>query len=105
MKLDSDTKEIMTRLIRDKIFIRRNKSIDISAFLEDDRKLNLWELESCIRACARFLNHINSNYRLTLGGTVEYCEIRNIPVGSKQFIEELEFIIHFMRVIVDDEIS
>lgn len=95
-------------------------SIDISKFVGDDKTIDMWLLEVATRLSIRFLDNVCSvssyptkdiakwvseNRPVGLGimGLADYYMIREIPYGSDQALEELEFILSFMKGIAEDE--
>lgn len=95
-------------------------SIDISKFLDDENTIDLWLLEVATRYSIRFLDDVVSvssyptdeiskwaidNRPVGLGvmGIADYYLKRGIAYGSKKALEELEFILSFMKSISEDE--
>ena len=108
MKLDNDTKNVMRILIEEKFFIPRTRSIDISKFLDVDRKIDLWLLEVAVRSTSKFLQHIyggSTKFCIPTTGLLEYCEKRKISFGSPLMQDEFNFFSDFIDKIVEDEIS
>jgi len=108
MKLDNDTKNVMRILIEEKFFIPRTRSIDISKFLDVDRKIDLWLLEVAVRSTSKFLQHIyagSTKFCIPTIGLLDYCNKREIKFGSPQMQEEFNFFSDFIDKIVEDEIS
>ena len=108
MKLDNDTKNVMRILIEEKFFIPRTRSIDISKFLDVDKKIDLWLLEVAVRSTSKFLQHIyagSTKFCIPTVGLYDYCTKRGIEFDSPQMQEEFNFFSDFIDKIVEDEIS
>jgi hypothetical protein len=108
MKLDNDTKNVMRILIEDKFFIPHFRSIDISKFLDVDRKIDLWLLEVAIRFTSKFLQHMRSGstkFCIPTVGLYDYCVKRGIEFDSPQMQEEFNFFSDFIDSIIKDETS
>lgn len=95
-------------------------SLDISKFLDDDKALDLWLFEVAIRYGVRFLDNVvthssyptkdiqewvDKNRPVGIGimGLADYYMKREVAYGSDQALEELEFIMSFMKGIAEDE--
>ena len=107
MKLDTDTKDVMRTLIEDKIFLPHYRSLDISKFLDEDKKIDLWLLEVAVRYSIRFMSHAlqrTTKFRY-IEGLLEYCELRGIDYGDALMSEEFMFFSKFIDSIVEDEIN
>lgn len=95
-------------------------SLDISKFLDEDNKLDLWLLELATRLSIKFLdnvctvssypteeiaNWVENNRPVGLGimGLADYYLKRGIAYGSDNALEELEFIMSFIKNIAEDE--
>ena len=95
-------------------------SLDISKFLNKDNTIDMWLLEMAIRLGVRFLDNVVSkssypteditkwsmeNRPVGLGimGLADYYLKREVAYGSPQALEELEFILSFMKSISEDE--
>lgn len=95
-------------------------SIDIAKFLKEDNTLDLEALETCTRLGIRFLDSvITKNYfptddirtwaydnrpvGLGIMGLADYYLHRGVAYGSEQALEELGFILEFMKNIAEDE--
>lgn len=110
MKLDTDTKTIIKSLVEDEIYFPREKSIDISKFLDEDLTVDLWLLEMATRNCIRFMKHYLGNsgtspYLFLRNYEDKYRQMRNIIPGSPKDMEELSFIVRFKDKIASDELS
>jgi hypothetical protein len=109
MKLDNDTRTVMKILIEDKLFIPRTRSLDISKFLDTDRKIDLWLLEVAVRYSIRFLIHMiirsgKTKIHIDLVGWDNYYLLRGITDDTKGE-EEFEFIVAYVDSIFKDELS
>jgi ribonucleoside-diphosphate reductase alpha chain len=95
-------------------------SLDISKFLDKDNTLDMWLLETAIRHSVIFLDDVVSvssyptkeitewslaNRPIGLGimGLADYYIKRGIAYGSDKALEELEFILSFMKGVAEDE--
>lgn len=108
MKLDNDTKNVMRILIEEKFFIPRTRSLDISKFLDVDRKIDLWLLEVAVRSTSKFLQHLyagSTKFCIPTVGLYDYCTKREIEFGSPQMQEEFNFFSDFIDKTVEDEMS
>lgn len=95
-------------------------SLDISKFIDEENTLDLWLLENAIRYSVRFLDdvasrssypteeitkwmHDNRPVGLGIMGLADYYLKREVAYGSPKALEELEFILSFMKGIAEDE--
>lgn len=95
-------------------------SLDISKFLDDNKQIDLWLLETAVRLSVKFLDDVCSrssyptkditewmqnNRPVGLGimGLADYYLDRGVAYGSAEALEELEFILSFMKGIAEDE--
>jgi ribonucleoside-diphosphate reductase alpha chain len=95
-------------------------SLDISKFLDENNKLDLWLLEVAVRHSIRFLDNVVSvssypteditkwameNRPVGLGimGLADYYLQRKIAYGTPKALEELEFMLSFMKSTAEDE--
>lgn len=95
-------------------------SLDISKFLNDDKTINLELLELAVRLSIRFLDGVldaNSfptdaikemsekcrQVGLGIMGLADYYLERGIAYGSEKALEELSFIMGFIKSVADDE--
>lgn len=95
-------------------------SLDISKFLSYDNTIDMWLLETAVRHSIRFLDDVVSissfptkdiedwardNRPIGLGimGLADYYMTRGIVYGSEKALEELSFILSFMKAIAEDE--
>lgn len=95
-------------------------NLDVSKFLTDDKSLNLELLELAVRLGIRFLDSViektkyptediynwamaNRPVGLGIMGLADYYLIRGVAYGSSQALEELTFILNFIKSIAEDE--
>jgi ribonucleoside-diphosphate reductase alpha chain len=95
-------------------------SLDISKFLYDDNTINLELLELAVRLSVLFMDNVISknsyptkeitewsenNHAIGLGimGLADYYMKRGIAYGSEKALEELSFILGFIKNIAEDE--
>jgi ribonucleoside-diphosphate reductase alpha chain len=95
-------------------------SLDISKFLLQDKTINLELLETAVRLGIRFLDQVitKSSYPtkdisdwaianrptgLGIMGLADYYLLRGVAYGSSQALEELGFIMEFIKNIAEDE--
>lgn len=107
MKLDDDTKHVMKLLIEDGVFNTETRGLDISKFLDEDNKLDLWFFEVAIRYSVKFLRHLkqSDNFILYTDNVAGYLSKRGLNYTSSKSIEELDFIQNFKNSIILDELS
>jgi len=95
-------------------------SLDISKFLDEDKMLNLEKLEVATRLAVRFLDSVidatswptlsikqwaEQNRPIGLGimGLADYYLLRGVTYGTEQSLEELSFILAYIKAIAEDE--
>ena len=95
-------------------------SLDITKFLNDDKSINLEPLELAVRLSIKFLDNVVSknsyptpeitkwsddNRAIGLGimGLADSYMLRGVAYGSKRALEELSFILSFIKNIAEDE--
>ena len=107
MKLDQDTKEVVSLLIKNEMFYPYKRTLDISKFLDENKQLDLWLLEVAVRYSMKFMNHAlgkTVKFRL-ITGLPEYCKIREIVYVDFLASDEFQFIYTFIDRIIEDEVE
>lgn len=106
MKLNSETKEVVSVLIKEKMFSPKHRSLDISKFL-DNKQIDLWMLEVAVRFSIRFMSHAlgKPTKFLHISGLITYCDIRGVSLSDFVSSDEFTFIRTFIDRIVEDEIN
>lgn len=105
--LNDREKYVLKYALENEIFIRSDRSLDISKFLDDNNQIDLWFFELTLRVITKIIYDISKItgkfYLLKLTGFDRYIEKRNI--SEEGFNEERMFILKFKEAVEMEDID